>query len=120
MVKIPKKIYGKNTKKNIGLNSWYALLQIYEDGDIITIDTKWENEQQGYVGVLYVIKGRLHIKEGITLTIQDNTTVLFVNGVEIYGQLIFETGSELVAGIFGSYAIEPDVLNNVSFEVPSG
>jgi hypothetical protein len=117
MVKIPIKIYGKNTKKNIGFNTRYALLKIFEDDDIITIDTKWENKQKGYADVLYVIAGRLHIKEGITLTIQDNTKVLLVNGDDIFGQVVFATGSKLDVGIFGSYAIDASTLNEDFFDV---
>jgi len=97
-----------------------AKLKIFEHNDIITIDTIWENNEEGYEEVLYVIEGRLQIEEGIKLTIPNNTQVLFVNGEEFYGQIIFETGSKLKAGCVDLYSIEPEVINKVSFEWPIG
>jgi len=100
-----------------------AKLIIYEDGDMITFDTEWKNKEKGYIEVIHVIVSRLTIQEGVTLTIEDDTKVLFVNSDGTYGQvsqLIFESGSELDVGNFVSYAIDPEVLDKISFEVLYG
>ena len=65
--------------------------------DDIAEDTTFRN------GNTYLIDGEIHVQSGVTLTIQDGTTILIKNG-KIRGRwidrsaLIFESGSKMNAG----------------------
>ena len=69
------------------------IVQIWDD---IAEDTTFRNENT------YLIDGEVHVQTGVTLTIEDRTTILIKNG-KIRGRwidrsaLIFETGSKLNA-----------------------
>lgn len=62
----------------------------------ITRDTTWKQ------GKVYVIEGEVHVRSGVTLTIEDGVTVLIRNGYRVVrtidtSALVFESGSRMSA-----------------------
>jgi hypothetical protein len=100
----------------IKVNNKIIKTKIYDESDEISGPTEWSNKEVGYDEVVYIIAGKLNIRSGATLTIDDKTRVLLTNeNIERninYGQLNFNPGSKLKAGIINSYSIFNDKTIN--------